>query len=435
MRKQVIFLVCMLGVAEMSLLPNSTYAETRIALVIGNATYASSSMSRLSSPRFDADAIARKLRELGFSVTKKADLGRTDFLAAVREFGEDLKRPGAVGLFYYSGHGLQSSNNNYMIPVDATILSEPDIASNGISVDDVLRRMEYAQSNPNVLILDACRNNPFAKGYKSISIGAGLAKMEPPIGTLIAYAAASGKTAADVPGNLSKYTAELVRLLDTPGLDLIGTFREVQDAVYSATGREQRPELIFLPGLSRTFMLKAPVTPSATAAVPVPSRPDASGLIPNNATRREPVMPSVSVPDRSVPTEANTLRSPAPSGPYEVKRVTTPFINDQNPIRIKRNAESRIFSYFDRQQRRPNENCFSEKTPDISVLIPPRSGVVRLVGGEVKVEGCPNLLPATLIFYKPNPDFVGQDEITLLHKGDFHTNGLDRHRVLRVTVQ
>jgi hypothetical protein len=221
--------------------------ETRLALVIGNSSYPS---MRLSSPTADADAMTKKLVNLGFAVREEKNLDHTSFDRVIREFGSTLPQ-GSVALFYYSGHGAQINNHNYMIPVDSDIHDEADVESYAPRLEDVVLRMQLAQSNPNIVILDACRDNPFEKRLKSSS-GAGLAPFDnAPPATLVAYAAAPGHTAQQgLHGHLSRYTQALVKLMGLPGRDLINTFHTVQDLVYRETHAHQSPYVEFSPGLA-----------------------------------------------------------------------------------------------------------------------------------------------------------------------------------------
>lgn len=226
-------------------------AETRLALVIGNGAYPS---GPLSSPEKDGQAVAAKLKGLGFAVTERIDLKHDELLGAIRGFGEQLaQQPGAVGLFYYSGHGMSVNSRNYIIPVDANIHSEEDVEVSAVPLDNVLMRMTNAKDKANIIILDACRDNPFAKRWKSS--GGGLAPInDEPTGTLIAYAAAPGHVAeAGLQGSLSRYTDALVTLIDRP-IDLIGMFRQVQNAVYLSTQGNQQPYLEMSPGLPLFFL-------------------------------------------------------------------------------------------------------------------------------------------------------------------------------------
>lgn len=225
--------------------------DARLALVIGNGAYPS---GPLSSPEKDGPAVAAKLKGLGFAVTEKLNLKRDELLSAVREFGERLaQHPGTVGLFYYSGHGMSVNSRNYIIPIDANIHSEADVELYAVAVENVLLRMTMAQDKANIIILDACRDNPFEKRWKSSS--GGLAPInDEPAGTLIAYAAAPGHTAeAGMQGSLSKYTEALVKLIDQPAVNLIEMFQEVQNAVYRGTQggnrQPQQPYLEISPGL------------------------------------------------------------------------------------------------------------------------------------------------------------------------------------------
>jgi hypothetical protein len=143
--------------------------QTKLALVIGNAAYKE---APLLNPANDAQAMAIKLQELGFTVIKKENAGREDMLKAVRDFGNQLKaKADSVGLFYYAGHGIQSKGNNYLVPVDADIASEDELASRAYNVNEVLEKMDSAKNPINIVILDACRNNPFGRSFRSSAKG------------------------------------------------------------------------------------------------------------------------------------------------------------------------------------------------------------------------------------------------------------------------
>ena len=268
MRRSTLVGVLLLTIAAIAL-PWPAGAETRIALVVGNSAYPS---GPLGSPKDDAKAIEAKLKVLGFQVIRKTDLGREGFFNAIREFGDRLQQPGTVGLFYYSGHGMQVNNRNYMIPTDADIRSDFDVARFAVPVEDVLVRMEVGKSNPNFVILDACRNNPFEKRFKSSQDG--LAQMDAPPSTLIAFAAAPGRVAqAGSGGKLSLYTAALAEHIDQPYPNFISMFQSVQNAVYERSGRTQSPRLELPPGLPE-FSFR----PVVVAVSPRPRAPDRSGL-------------------------------------------------------------------------------------------------------------------------------------------------------------
>ncbi len=214
-------------------------AEERVALVVGNAAYAG--IPALANPANDAALMAAALGDVGFAVAAAADADRDAMAAAIRDFGRRLRAAGpeAVGLFYFAGHGVQANGVNYLVPIGAPIENEADLETAAVSAQWVLTQMEFAGNALNIVILDACRNNPFAGGFRSR--GGGLARMDAPSGSLVAYAAAPGQTAADGAGANSPYTAALAEALRRPGLDLEDVFKRVRVAVEEATGRAQTP--------------------------------------------------------------------------------------------------------------------------------------------------------------------------------------------------
>jgi formylglycine-generating enzyme required for sulfatase activity len=209
-------------------------AERRTALVIGNADYKS---SPLKNPVNDARDMAQVLRELGFSVTMKLNCSQREMTEAIREFGNELTR-GGVGLFYYAGHGIQVGGRNYLIPVDADIRAEDEVKFFSVDAGLVLSKMESAGNRTNIVILDACRDNPF-KSFKTVSKG--LAVVEAPRGSLIVYATAPGSVAAEGKGRNGIFTGALLRHIKTPGVDAELMLREVRRDVMAETGGEQVP--------------------------------------------------------------------------------------------------------------------------------------------------------------------------------------------------
>jgi hypothetical protein len=209
--------------------------EQRIALVIGNSQYKD---SPLPNPLNDARAIAKVLADSGFKVTRKENAGQKEIQIALREFGDALKA-GGVGLFYYAGHGMQVKGRNFMIPVDANIQREDEVAYNSVDVGQVVDKMEAASNRLNILILDACRNNPFARSFRSGSVG--LAQMDAPVGTLIAFATAPGSVASDGEGANGLYTRHLLNSMQKPGVKIEDVFKNVRAAVRKDSGNKQIP--------------------------------------------------------------------------------------------------------------------------------------------------------------------------------------------------
>ena len=209
-------------------------SETKIALVIGNAAYAA---APLRNPVNDANAMAARLRAAGFEVTLRTDVTQREFTRSVSQFGQALK-PGSVALFYYAGHGMQVRGRNFLVPVDADIQSEASARSESVDLDLVLEQLGPARLS--VVILDACRNNPFEGKFRSTR-GSGLAQVDAPKGTLLAYATAPGKVASDGDGANGLYTAELLKAMQIPGAKVEEVFKAVRVNVIKATAGEQIP--------------------------------------------------------------------------------------------------------------------------------------------------------------------------------------------------
>ena len=209
------------------------YAAKR-ALIIGNSTYAD---APLRNPVHDATDIAAALKKLGFSVMTLFDATQQEMEQAIREFGSQL-RSGDIALFYFSGHGSQVNGINYLLPIGADIYSEDEIKYKAVDAGMVLDKIERAGSRLNIIILDACRNNPY-KGFRSASRG--LAVMSSPSGTLIAYSTAPGTVALDGDGKNSPYTKSLLEAMQTPGLKIEEVFKNVRRSVMAETQEKQVP--------------------------------------------------------------------------------------------------------------------------------------------------------------------------------------------------
>ncbi len=210
--------------------------EQRIALVIGNGAYA---QGALTNPVNDARDIAATLRNAGFEVLSGANQNRRQMRELIRQFGEKI-RNGGVGLFYFAGHGVQVNNTNYLIPVGAEITKETEVEDESISVNFVLAQMEDARNKLNIVILDACRNNPFARSFRSGSRGLAVTRSAP-TGTLVAYATAADNVASDGDGRNGLFTQELLTNLKTPGLTLESVFRRTRTTVRSKSNGQQVP--------------------------------------------------------------------------------------------------------------------------------------------------------------------------------------------------
>ena len=219
------------------------YAEKRVALIIGNSNY--EKVARLSNPANDAALIAETFKSAGFgSVELRRDLKVGEMRRALREFVEN-SREADVAVVYFAGHGIEVDGNNYLVPVDAVLERDVDVYDEALSLERVLVAVEPAKQL-RLVILDACRDNPFARSMKrtlaSRAVGRGLAKVEPTSpNTLIAFASKAGSTAGDGDGANSPFTAALVKHVIKPGLDLRKAFGYVRDDVLKSTGNRQEP--------------------------------------------------------------------------------------------------------------------------------------------------------------------------------------------------
>jgi Caspase domain len=212
--------------------------DLRIALVIGNAAYAGN--AALANPTNDAKAMAETLRGLGFTVVEIRDGGRAQMLEAIAKVQATLKGKQAVGMLYYAGHGLQLDWRNYMVPVDAKLTSAADVAGQTVDVNAVIDAFKGAGNRMNILVLDACRDNPF-RG--STAAGKGLAQVDAPPGTFLAYATAPGNVAedGDVKTGNGLYTQYLLQELKKPTAKIEDVFKRVRLNVRKQSEGRQIP--------------------------------------------------------------------------------------------------------------------------------------------------------------------------------------------------
>jgi uncharacterized caspase-like protein len=229
--------------AAFLLVSEPAFAEKRVALVLGNSNY--QNVAPLANPVNDSARIAATLKDAGFDVVdSRRDLPAAETRRALRDFA-DRARDADIAVVYYAGHGIEVDGGNYLIPVDARLERDTDIYDEGLSLDRILIAIEPAKKL-RLVILDACRDNPFARTMKrtvaSRAIGQGLAKVEPTSpNVLIAYSAKAGSTAADGDGKNSPFTAALSHHLTKPGLDVRRAFGFVRDEVLKTTGNKQDP--------------------------------------------------------------------------------------------------------------------------------------------------------------------------------------------------
>ena len=251
----------------LTIFSSPAWADKRVALVIGNSAY--KNVAKLTNPANDAAAIAGLLQRAGFEVVEaKRDLTNTEMRRTLRDF-TNKSRDADMAVVYYAGHGIEVDGMNYLIPVDATLEQDSDAYDEAVALDRVLQSIEPAK-RLRLVILDACRDNPFARTMKrtvaSRALGRGLAGVEPgKPNTLIAFAAKGGSTADDGAGANSPFTTALLKHLTTPGLDLRQAFGLIRDEVMKATDNKQEPFVYgSLGGATVTLVPNAPVAQSAS---------------------------------------------------------------------------------------------------------------------------------------------------------------------------
>jgi hypothetical protein len=232
MKRLMLFFLLVLGTFQ------AVAQEKKLALIVGNSSYVDG--ATLRNPTNDARAIDQALKTLGFETIVAEDLTLSQFKKAIDDFGMRLHGYD-VGLFYYAGHGIQYKGRNYLIPIDADLKIAQQVEYDCVAADRVLAFMESAQASVNLLILDACRNNPFERSWSRGTQGNGLAFMSAPSGSLIAYATAPGNVASDGDGENGIYTSVLLKHINTPNVTVEQVFKRVRNEVEERTGNTQTP--------------------------------------------------------------------------------------------------------------------------------------------------------------------------------------------------
>ena len=253
---------------------SQAFAENRMALVIGNSNYAT--VTALPNPANDARAMAKFLSSAGFQVLQAPDLSQTEMRRTIGDFASMVadKGPDTVALVFYAGHGLQVDGENYLVPVDAKIAREADVPLQAMRLADLMNALASVPSKTRIVILDACRNNPFSEINKTT--GRGLAIVDAPTGSLVSYSTAPGTEAQDGDGLNSPYTSALLKIGQRPDLPIEQMLKLVRLAVNDATNRQQIPwessslttDFAFFPGSAQTPAANT----SASAAAPPPAR-------------------------------------------------------------------------------------------------------------------------------------------------------------------
>src|SRR5215212_4192855 len=228
-------LIFILGAAGFALAQTPAGAEPRTALIIGNGTYA---QSPLANPVNDASDMAQALRGAGFDVILKTNADQRGMREGIRSFGEALKQNRGTGLFFYAGHGAQLGGENYIVPVGDPIRSEAELRNRGVTAAEVVDAMAAAREGLNIVILDACRDNPVVSGPNATR---GLSRIDSNSSLFVSFSTSPGAVALDGSGRNSPYTKHLAQAISTPNLSIEETFKRTLKGVYQETKGEQTP--------------------------------------------------------------------------------------------------------------------------------------------------------------------------------------------------
>ncbi|GAX41227.1 peptidase C14 caspase catalytic subunit p20 [Tolypothrix sp. NIES-4075] len=229
--------------AQSQILPSSqkllaVASQKRVALVIGNSRYLPG--MELNNPINDAEDMSKVLRELGFDVIKVVDADKKQMEIALEKFHYKLAQ-GSVGMFYYAGHGLQVDGENYLIPTDAKLITQKDVVYEALPVGKVQNIMEESKTDVNIIILDACRDNPFSRRWNRSTAARGLAPIETASGFYIAFATRPGAVASDGGSKNGTFTSYLLKYIKTPNITIENLFKKVRQGVFEETNKRQIP--------------------------------------------------------------------------------------------------------------------------------------------------------------------------------------------------
>ena len=337
-------------------------SESRVALVIGNSAYRHASV--LENPKNDATDIAAAAEKLGFKVISGLDLDKSSMDRTIRQFAEAL-RGADVGLFFYAGHGLQVSGRNYLVPIDAELKGAEALDFEMIGLDVVQRIMEAA-TETNILLIDACRDNPLSRnlaramGTRSTAIGRGLVAQEAGAGTLISFSTQPGNVALDGTGSRnSPYAAALVKHIATQAKDLPAILVQVRRDVMATTGKRQIPWEHS--ALTAEVMLAPHVSPQKTAIAAAPA------AVPENAGAT-----NIASPESAAAEEKGGCAEENPAKGFvadfeKLKRAYSAKLIDS--LEYERRRSDLADRAFQEIQRGPNsEDCVLQKLKHLSDL-------------------------------------------------------------------
>jgi hypothetical protein len=247
-------------------------AENRLALVIGNSAY--QSVPALTNPSNDAKAVTELLIGAGFEVVPAADLTQGEMRRTIGDFAARVAAKGqdTIAVVYYAGHGVQVGGENFLLPVDARLKNEAEVALQAVRFDDLMNALEAVPTKARIVILDACRNNPFEDIRKTV--GRGLAMVNAPVGSVVAYSTSPGSSASDGQGANSPFTTAFIAAARQPGVPVEQTFKNVRLAVHTATAGRQTPWEVLSLTSNVSFFPAGADQPPAPVQVAIKTDPD-----------------------------------------------------------------------------------------------------------------------------------------------------------------
>jgi uncharacterized caspase-like protein/ankyrin repeat protein len=383
--------------------------EQRVALVIGNGHYQHN--ASLLNPANDAADMAAALKEDGFSVTLLTDASRKAMEQAVRAFGNSLKNPDAIGMFYYSGHGAQAERENYLIPVDADIQDADELAYSAVDAESILAKMRSAGNKINIVVLDACRDNPFPGSSRSGEKGLAVVKVKVPE-SVIVYATDPGSTASDGKGRNSPFTKAFLENMDAPGQDIAQMMKRVTRRVQTETDGKQTPWVST--NLTRDFAFRSAsgstavssLQPAATPTMAV--TPSFGSLVVTTVTEGTLYLDGKAIGD--VPAGANVKLDSVEAGDRSLElHYADGRVEQQSAMVEAGSAASVSFNYG---KAPPNQDRRAGQTKDFFELVrnetPQNVQAAIDKGADVKARdkqyGGTALMYAAQ--YNPNPDVI-----------------------------
>lgn len=313
--------------------------DVRIALVIGNAAYGGA--AALTNPANDAVAMSAALKTLGFSVVQITDGSRAQMTEAIASIGSSLRGKQAVGMLYYAGHGVQLDWRNYMVPVDARMTTAADVSAQALDVNAVLAAFTAAGNRMNIVVLDACRDNPFA----GTGSGKGLAQVDAPPGTFLAYATAPGNVAEDGAGTNGLYTGFLVQELARPAARIEDVFKRVRLQVRQQSNGRQVPWEST--SLEHDFYFNDPANPAKAGSLERPAAEPRAGELSKAAPPMQAPVPKKENADQAFAREKvdwdRIAASRNPDDFYEfLKKYPSGNISELATATLERIAEAKI---------------------------------------------------------------------------------------------